>query len=120
MLDTCKPKNQLIFAKTHKTGSSTFQNLLFRYVLRNELSIAFPKGKSWMFGFKEPFNATKVNGYPNDTFDMFLFHSVWNYNEVRKVVPNGPAVTVLRDPVDLFESGYVYFNNHPKVSDKSC
>ena len=73
-----------------------------------------------MFDFKEPFHAAKVKGYPNNTFDMFLFHSIWNYNEVRKVVPNGPSVTVLRDPVDLFESGYVYFNNHPKVSDKPC
>ena len=46
---------------------------------------------------------------------MFLFHSIWNYNEVRKVVPDGPAVTLVRDPVDMFESGYAYFNNIPKV-----
>ena len=77
-----------------------------------------------MFGFKKSFNASQVNGYELEqnkhmtygTFDMFLFHSVWNYTEVRKVVPHGPAVTLIRDPVDTFESGYVYFNNHPKVN----
>ena len=77
-----------------------------------------------MFGFKKSFNANQVKGYNTTTedhrsvyktSDVFLFHSVWNYKEVRKVVPNGPAVTLIRDPVDIFESGYVYFNNHPKV-----
>ena len=76
-----------------------------------------------MFGFKQPFNASQVNGYSKTsgteekarTFDVFLFHSVWNYNDVRKVVPNGPAITLLREPVELFESGYVYFSNKPKV-----
>lgn len=27
----CQPKTKLAFAKTHKTGSSTLQNILFRY-----------------------------------------------------------------------------------------
>ena len=77
-----------------------------------------------MFGFKEPFNASQVKEYQtktqdNDvtykTFDVFLFHSVWNYDNVRKIIPNGPAVTLIRDPVEMYESGYVYFNNKPKV-----
>ena len=114
----------MVFAKTHKTGSSTFQNILFRHCLQNNLTIAFPTAKSWMFGFKKSFSANQVNGYELEqnkhttytTFDMFLFHSVWNYSEVRKVVPYGPSVTLIRDPVDTFESGYVYFNNHPKVN----
>ena len=122
--EKCKPKRQMVFAKTHKTGSSTFQNILFRHCLQNNLTIAFPTAKSWMFGFKKSFSANQVNGYEleqnkhttSTTFDMFLFHSVWNYSEVRKVVPYGPSVTLIRDPVDTFESGYVYFNNHPKVN----
>ena len=81
-----------------------------------------------MFGFKQAFNATQVNGYQEpqhqgdskhekmfNSFDVFLFHSVWNYNDVRKVVPKGPAVTLMREPADMFESGYVYFGNKPKV-----
>ena len=122
-LAKCTPNHQLVFAKTHKTGGSTFQNILFRHCLRNNQSIAFPIPKTWMFGFKQPFNASQVNGYSKTSgieekagaFDVFLFHSIWNYNDVRKVVPNGPAITLLRDPVALFESGYVYFNNKPKV-----
>ena len=108
----------MVFAKTHKTGSSTFQNILFRHCLQNNLTIAFPKGNTWMFGLKKSFGASQVRGYEleqnkryKQTFDMFLFHSVWNYTEVRKVVPNGPAVTLMRDPVDTFESGFSYFTS---------
>ena len=45
---------------------------------------------------------------PSNTFDIFTFHSIWNYKEVKKLVPEGPTITILRDPVDVFESGYVY------------
>jgi len=33
----CKPKTKIAFAKTHKTGSSTLQNLLLRYGVKNDL-----------------------------------------------------------------------------------
>ena len=118
----CQPKQQIVFAKTHKTGGSTLQNILFRHCLRNNLTIAFPTTKTWMFRYNQSFSANDVEGYNAfgnkehfTTFDVFLFHSVWNYSEVRKVIPHGPVVTIVRDPVDMFESGYAYFGVKPKV-----
>ncbi len=64
-----------------------------------------------MFSFKEPFNASSVLEGPYRSlgrFDLFAFHSVWNYSEMRKVLPGAVYVTLLRDPVDAFESNYVY------------
>ena len=120
----CQPKKQMVFVKTHKTGGSTFQNILFRHCLRNNLSIAFPASKTWMFRYNQSFTADQVDEYQSNgnekrfnKFDVFLFHSVWNHSEARKVVPHGPVVTLIRDPVDMFESGYVYFGIKPKVSD---
>ena len=76
-----------------------------------------------MFRYTQSFTANEVEGYRStgttnqyNTFDVFLFHSVWNHSEVRKVVPHGPVVTLIRDPVDMFESGYVYFGIKPKVN----
>ena len=76
-----------------------------------------------MFRYNQSFSANEVKGYhiheKNEkftTFDVFLFHSVWNYSEVRKAVPHGPVVTLIRDPVDMFESGYMYFGIRPKVN----
>ena len=28
----------------------------------------------------------------------------------RKLIPSGPAFTIVRDPVEAFESGYVYYD----------
>ena len=54
---------------------------------------------------------------PPGPFDFFVFHSIWNYDEVRQVVPKpAPTITILRDPVNTFESGYTYFGRAPKVS----
>ena len=33
---------------------------------------------------------------------------MWNYSEVRKLLPSATFVTLLRDPVDCWESNYVY------------
>ena len=38
------------------------------------------------------------------------FCSKWNIDQVKKLVGiNAIFITILRDPVDVFESGYVYF-----------
>ena len=78
---------QIAFAKTHKTGSSTLQNIFFRFGVKHNLTFALPPNKSWMFSFKEPFNSSLVLRGPWEgmTFDMFIFHSIWNYNEMKKV-----------------------------------
>lgn len=68
----------MAFAKTHKTGSSTLQNIFLRYGAKHDLTFAMPP-KSWMFPFSEPFNASFVLDGPwkRLNFDMFVFHSVW-------------------------------------------
>ena len=82
-----------------------------RYGYANGLTFAIPV-KSWMYSFNEFFDAKMVTNYtwnPQRTFDMMVFHSLWNGPEVDKVIPRpSPRFTLLRDPVDTFESGYVY------------
>jgi len=106
---SCFPKTQVAFAKTHKTGSSTLQNIFFRYGDQHGLTFAIPE-RSWMYSFKEPFKASMITGLPwaKLGFDLFAFHSVWNYPEVKKVLPEAVYITLLRDPVNCYESNYVY------------
>ena len=82
-----------------------------RYGYANGLTFAIPV-KNWMYSFNEFFNANMVTTYtwnPKNTFDMMVFHSLWNGPEVDKVITKpSPRFTLLRDPVDTFESGYVY------------
>ena len=110
VIGSCQPKQKVAFAKTHKTGGSTVQNIFLRYGWKNNLTFVVPKARTWMFNFKMSFNAKLAHTYPlwnrANTYDIFTFHSVWNYKEVRKLIPKSPVVTILRDPVNAFESGY--------------
>lgn len=107
--NVCKPETKVAFAKTHKTGSSTLQNIFFRYGDENSLTFAIPE-RSWMYSFKEPFNHTMISNLPwaKLGYDLFIFHSVWNYPEVKQVLPDAVYITLLRDPVNCYESNYVY------------
>ena len=115
----------MIFAKTHKTGSTTLQNLMFRYGTQNNLTFVLPKSKWWFFSHYKSFKATEAEGFMGmnnnktnpESNNLFAIHSVWNYKEVRKILPDAPTVTILRDPIDVFESAYSYFGNTPTVSD---
>ena len=56
----CPLRKQVIFAKTHKTGSSTVQNILFRFGQRHNLSFAFPLKNTWMFNLSKVFQVLKT------------------------------------------------------------
>jgi hypothetical protein len=79
------PIKGLAFAKTHKTGSSTLQNIFLRFGVKHDLTFAFP-ANSWMFNVTLPMNASLVTEGPfrNLGFDLFVSHSNWRYGEVRR------------------------------------
>lgn len=66
---------------------------MLRYGWKNNLSFVLPEKRTWMFSFKEPFNVKLAKHYPawnsNNVFNIFAFHSIWNYAEVKKLVPKG-------------------------------
>lgn len=105
----CKPAQKIAFAKTHKTGGSTMQNIFFRYGMNHKLTFAIDADR-WYFNMSSPFNANMISNLPYAKlgYDIFTFHSVWNYAELTKVLPSAVYVTLLRDPVDCYESNYVY------------
>ena len=65
------------------------------------------------------FAMTKEQGY-----HLFALHTKWNHTEVEKVLGEGAIyITIIRDPVDQFESSYSYFhfgnNNHSNLDEFS-
>ena len=59
--DTCSPIYKVIFAKTHKTGSSTVQNILLRYIHGANMTMVHPVRHTWVLkfegSFEKPFQA---------------------------------------------------------------
>uniref|UniRef100_A0A3Q3FSN0 Galactose-3-O-sulfotransferase 4 n=1 Tax=Labrus bergylta TaxID=56723 RepID=A0A3Q3FSN0_9LABR len=92
-----KPRTQtppVVFLKTHKTGSSTVQNLLFRMGERDRATFAFPH-HSYQFSYPEKYGAV-------------ILHSPYS----QKVMPeNAVYITILREPLRTFESVFSYYTS---------
>ncbi|CAF1162526.1 unnamed protein product [Adineta ricciae] len=112
---TCRPKRNILFLKTHKTGSSTIQNIFLRYGDRNNLTIVLPEKYNY-FGHPQPFNRSMLLPRYNQSSltsqnNIFAHHARFNYEEMKSIMPNDTLfITILRDPVSLTESLFSYYN----------
>eukprot|EP00095_Tigriopus_kingsejongensis_P009403 maker-scaffold1676_size31565-snap-gene-0.11 protein:Tk09403 transcript:maker-scaffold1676_size31565-snap-gene-0.11-mRNA-1 annotation:"unnamed protein product" len=110
------------YMKTHKTGSTTLQNILLRYALKQDRVLAMPPECEWrLFGTEGGWNASfqvdildpnpwHKSYLEQQRYEMCLFHSRWNKEQYRKLLgPNAIFVTILRNPADQFESQYEFF-----------
>ncbi|KAK7898658.1 hypothetical protein WMY93_019511 [Mugilogobius chulae] len=107
----CSPKVNIMFMKTHKTASSTILNILFRFGEKHKLRFAFPDGRN-DFLYPSPFRCSQVMDYkPGDCFNIVCNHMRFDHREVAKLLPpDAVYITILRDPVDLFESSFHYYH----------
>lgn len=97
--------------KTHKTASSTFLNILFRFGEKHKLKFAFPDSRNDFF-YPSFFQRSQVKDYkPGMCFNVICNHMRFNAPEVGKLLPLDTSyITILRDPAELFESSMHYFN----------
>lgn len=109
--EACSPKVNIMFMKTHKTASSTILNILFRFGEKHNLRFAFPDGRNDFF-YPSPFLCSQVKDYrPGECFNIACNHMRFNQEEVAKLLPpDAVYITILRDPVDLFESAFHYYH----------
>ena len=62
-----KPVEDIVFVKTHKTGSSTLQNIFRRYGLKNDLQIALPVSDGNRFEYPLFFKETFMKRNQDDS-----------------------------------------------------
>uniref|UniRef100_A0A8C7ZBH8 Galactose-3-O-sulfotransferase 1a n=1 Tax=Oryzias sinensis TaxID=183150 RepID=A0A8C7ZBH8_9TELE len=107
---SCLPKMDIMFLKTHKTASSTFINILFRFGEKHRLKFAFPDSRNDFF-YPNLFERKQVKDYrPGMCFNMICNHMRFNTPELAKLLPADTTyITILRDPAELFESSFHYF-----------
>ncbi|XP_067119342.1 galactosylceramide sulfotransferase-like [Centruroides vittatus] len=108
----CVPKTNVVFMKTHKCASSTIQNIFMRYGDLHNLTFVLPASRNYL-GHPAPFKKTMVpdpSRY-HVTYNILTHHSRFNYKEMKLLMPNDTVfVTIVRNPVDLYESLYSYYN----------
>uniref|UniRef100_A0A8D0AEG9 Galactose-3-O-sulfotransferase 1 n=1 Tax=Sander lucioperca TaxID=283035 RepID=A0A8D0AEG9_SANLU len=109
--EECSPTVDIMFMKTHKTASSTILNILFRFGEKHKLKFALPDGRNDFF-YPSPFLCSQVKDYrPGDCFNIICNHMRFDHQEVAKLLPpDAVYITIIRDPVDLFESSFNYYH----------
>ncbi|XP_038593381.1 galactose-3-O-sulfotransferase 2 [Micropterus salmoides] len=101
----------VVFLKTHKTGSSTVQNLLFRMGEKNRATFAFPH-YTYQFGYPDKFRAEFVDELPDgySQYDILCSHMRLDVVQLKQVMPpNAIYITILREPLQTFESVFSYY-----------
>ena len=103
----CLPCQHIVFLKTHKTGSSTVTNILFRY--GDKRNLTFVLGHHYL-GWPSRFLASRtlpLSRQPN----ILCNHTRFNKKPMNWLFPpeSSKYVTILRNPVDHFESTFNYY-----------
>ena len=119
--DFCEPKKKIGFLKTHKCASSSIQNILLRYAVRNNVNVVLPQHSNYL-GPDNPDYSSRFNRKMLEktiweqaglAYDFFLCHTKWDHQEISQVLDDHGDVfyfSILRDPVDLFRSFWDYYN----------
>ncbi|CAJ1075702.1 galactose-3-O-sulfotransferase 2 [Xyrichtys novacula] len=111
-----KPRTQtppVVFLKTHKTGSSTVQNLLFRMGERDRATFAFPR-HTYHFNYPESFSAKFVDELPDGSsqYDLLCSNMRLDVGQLKQVMPEDAIyITILREPLRTFESIFSYYSS---------
>ncbi|KAF1741504.1 hypothetical protein MXB_3640, partial [Myxobolus squamalis] len=109
---TAKPVvfKKIFYLKTHKTASSSLQNIFYRLAEKKRLKIALPLQNEsvafWPYSVNE-FNIDR-NSYPPD---IHLLHSVFDQKKTERIFPKKETffVTILRNTTTQWASGFSYF-----------
>jgi len=121
-LNSCsQPISKVGFMKTHKTASSTIQNILMRYGMNSDWNFVMYSAGSHLgppsnqYNLNRPFSSSWLRDVPwhdmvqEQGYNILAFHTKWDQGEVERVLGDGAKyITILRDPVDEFESLYNY------------
>ncbi|XP_068020160.1 galactose-3-O-sulfotransferase 2-like [Melanerpes formicivorus] len=111
--ETCEPKTDVVFLKVHKSASSTVMNILFRFGETHNLTFAFPVGGGNQLFYPRHFLARFVQGFSTRRprrFNILCHHMRFLQPEVQKVVSHSAVYfSILRNPVQLMESSFVYY-----------
>ena len=101
---TCqKPVEDIIFVKTHKTGSSTLQNIIRRFGMNNNLPIAMPVSDGNRFEYPYFFKPTFVKKLPSGRKSRIIANHLRASRELYETFPEAKRITILRDIPSLYE-----------------
>ncbi|KAJ8020334.1 Galactosylceramide sulfotransferase [Holothuria leucospilota] len=120
---TCSsPVGNIVFVKTHKTGSTTVRGILNRYGLSKNLSFLLRKdqraghiisdlAKIRVSSFLPPLGVQEGDLKNYKGYNISNTHMRFNRKRLEELMnPNSYYITILRHPVDQWLSAFQYFH----------
>ncbi|XP_067051349.1 galactose-3-O-sulfotransferase 2-like isoform X2 [Acropora muricata] len=100
------PAQHVVLLRTHRSGSSTIANIMYRYGDLNDLEFALPKQKSYDFYWPLNFNPSFVDKkYLNLTPPDLLINARYSPDTMTSFMSKDSYfVTIIRKPSSHFES----------------
>lgn len=104
----CSPVTHVLFLKTHKTGSSTVSNIFFRY--GDTRGLTFILGSDSIIGWPNRFRISDTLTRNGLQPHFLCSHTRYSKKTMNYLFPKNRSiyVTILRYPVDQFESVFNY------------
>ncbi len=115
---TQQQQQNIVCIKVHKAASTTTAAILERYGWRNNLTLAVPPDRKFgphILATAQKFDR-KMMADPNGKFNMLTNHVRYNRREMDIVIPNATYMTIIRHPVEHFQSAFAYFSINRIVS----
>ncbi|XP_043222063.1 galactose-3-O-sulfotransferase 4-like isoform X2 [Amphibalanus amphitrite] len=103
---TCAPRHRVGFLKTHRSGSSAVQNVLFRLAAHHQLVPLLPAAGSQLLG-RRPFRASDRCAAAGHQFGCHIINVAlrWDHDQVQQVMPNDTVyISIVREPLRQFLS----------------
>ncbi|KAK3751809.1 hypothetical protein QZH41_013275, partial [Actinostola sp. cb2023] len=106
----CSPRSNIVFLKTHRTGSSTVTNILNRYGNKHNLTFVLPRRGKYRLGWPYKFTSASYSPLQGRIPNILCNHARYDREELDLIMPKDTAhVTIMRDPADQFRSVFEQF-----------
>ena len=104
----CSPVQHVLFLKTHKAGSSTVTNILFRY--GDARGLTFILGGDTLIGWPTRFRLGQAFAFDGTRPNFLASHTRFNKKTMNFLFPHDASkyITIVRNPVKQFESVFNY------------
>lgn len=110
--DVTGNSNNVVFLKTHKTGSSTMSNIMLRYADTHNLTVGLPLEGKWELGGYPAYIDRRLIDPQLPTYNILGHHFRFNIDKLREFMPaDTKYITILRSPIDNVESVFGFFQD---------
>ncbi|XP_064618419.1 galactosylceramide sulfotransferase-like [Liolophura sinensis] len=110
----CNPQEHVVFVKVQKAGSSTVQNIFYRFGTNRNLTFMLPKYGNYI-SYSTCVKDREVMSLPvfKDRYDISCNHVKYNRTAFEKYMhPDTSYVGIIRHPLTLLNSYIYYFLEH--------